>query len=412
MSIAPADPSPLPAIQEIFVPIVKLTQQTITHDLRCPAGKTRIEFCDSEVPGLYVEVRATNQDQGTFYLRYKDTNGKTCHQKIARTSETDVSEARKRAKLLKAEIALGANPRAEVRAQKSVPTLSEFFQQHYLPYVKPRKRSWKRDEELYRLRIADAFGAKRLNQITRHQIQSFHTSLLDGGLSPASCDHHVKLIKHAFNLAIDWGLLSDKNPAARVPLFNADNKVEHYLDDDALGKLLAVLRTDENRPVCLIALFLLSTGARLNEALSARWDQIDRPNRVWRISATNSKSKRMRSVPLNDAALHVLNQLDTEGKFDYLFINEQTEKPYTTIMKVWTRLRQKAGLPHLRIHDLRHQFASFLVNSGRTLYEVQSILGHSDAKVTQRYAHLSSKSLQEAANSASAIINEATKAAA
>ncbi|MDO8311587.1 MAG: tyrosine-type recombinase/integrase [Sideroxyarcus sp.] len=80
---------------------------------------------------------------------------------------------------------------------------------------------------------------------------------------------------------------------------------------------------------------------------------------------------------------------------------------YTTIMKVWTRLRNKAGLPHLRIHDLRHSFASFLVNSGRTLYEVQMILGHSQSIVTERYAHLSTKTLQDASNSASVIIQGA-----
>ena len=105
----------------------------------------------------------------------------------------------------------------------------------------------------------------------------------------------------------------DKNPAARIPLFNRDNKVENYLDEAQLERLMHVLRTDENRPVCLIAMFLLSTGARLNEALSATWSQIDRENRVWRIAAINSKSKRMRSVPLNDSALEVLAQLDTEG---------------------------------------------------------------------------------------------------
>jgi hypothetical protein len=87
--------------------------------------------------------------------------------------------------------------------------------------------------------------------------------------------------------------------------------------------------------------------------------------------------------------------------------NRRTGTPYGTIMKVWSRLRDRAGLPHLRIHDLRHQFASFLVNSGRSLYEVQQILGHSDPSVTQRYAHLSSRSLQEAANSASVAIRGA-----
>lgn len=287
-----------------------------------------------------------------------------------------------------------------------MPTLDSFFNNQYLPYVKPRKRSWKRDEGLYNPRIKEAFGNRRLNQITRQQIQTFHTELLTTGLAPATCDHHVKLIKHALNLAMDWGML-DKNPAARVPLFNHDNKVEHYLDETQLERLMQVLRTDENRQVCLIAMFLLSTGARLNEALSATWSQIDRENRVWRISASNSKSKRMRSVPLNDSALDVLRQLGTEGMFEHAFANKKTGRPFTSIHKVWERLRGAAGLPHLRLHDLRHSYASFLVNSGRTLYEVQQILGHSDSKVTERYAHLSTKTLQDAANSASVKIQSA-----
>ncbi len=394
------------------MPIVKITQNFITNDLHCPEGKNRIEYCDAEVPGLLIEVRATCQGSGTYYLRYKNEAGKTSYQKLGLTSIIGLTDARKQAKTLKAQIALGSDPSAEKKARKAVPTFSEFFEEHYLPYVKPRKRSWKRDDELYRLRIKKVFGHVRLNQISRQQIQSFHTDLLDEGLAPATCDHHIKLLKHALNLAIDWELLTEKNPVSRVPLFAVDNKVEHYLDDGELEKLLTVLHTDENRPVCLIALFLISTGCRLNEVLSARWQQVDRVNRVFRVDAINSKSKRVRSVPLNDSALEVLGQLDTEGKFEHLFINKQTEQPYTTIMKVWARLRSKAGLPHLRIHDLRHQFASFLVNSGRTLYEVQQLLGHSDAKVTQRYAHLSSKTLQDAANSASVAMKDSMRKAA
>ena len=88
-----------------------------------------------------------------------------------------------------------------------------------------------------------------------------------------------------------------------------------------------------------------------NEALHAQWSQIDRVNRVWRIPASNSKSKRVRAVPLNDSALDVLNQLGTEGAFEYLFTNRQTGKPYVGVHKVWERLRLKAGLPTLRIPD-------------------------------------------------------------
>lgn len=130
---------------------------------------------------------------------------------------------------------------------------------------------------------------------------------------------------------------------------------------------------------------------------------IDLEKKVFLVRASNSKSKRLRPVPLNESALGVLNQLVTQDKV-HLFINAQTGKPYTTITKVWARLRKQAGLDHLRLHDLRHHYASFLINSGRILYEVQQILGHSDSKATQRYAHLSTKTLQEAANSASAKI--------
>jgi integrase len=115
-------------------------------------------------------------------------------------------------------------------------------------------------------------------------------------------------------------------------------------------------------------------------------------------------------LPLNASAIKVLDQLDTEGSHEYLFVNGKFGKPYSNIHKVWRQLRARAGLPHLRIHDLRHQYASFLVNSGRTLYEVQQIWGHSDPSVTQRYAHLSKKSLQEdAADSADDIISNALR---
>ncbi|MCA9469590.1 MAG: tyrosine-type recombinase/integrase [Nitrospira sp.] len=96
-----------------------------------------------------------------------------------------------------------------------------------------------------------------------------------------------------------------------------------------------------------------------------------------------------------------MNSLKTEGRSEWLFTSSRGGGRMTTINKVWQRLRAEAGIPHVRLHDLRHQFASALVNSGRTLYEVQAILGHSDSTVTQRYAHLSTRTLQDAANSAS-----------
>jgi len=391
------------------MPVIKLTQAIVESGLQCPEGKSKVELCDTEVRGLYIEVRAASSF-GSFRLRYKDGSAKTCHAHIGRTSEIDLAEARKRAKKVKAQIQLGANPSGDAKAEKELPTLDKFFAEQYLPHAKQHKRSWKRDEELYVKRIKPALGHKRLNELTRQQIASFHTKLRETSLSPATCDHHLKLMKHMLNLALDWGALRGVNPASRIPLFRVDNKIENYLDDQQLQRLLAVLRTHENREVCDVALFLLSTGARCNEVLSAQWEHVDTASRVWRIPATNSKSRRTRSVPLNDSALEVLKR--TERKEGYVFINAKTGTRYTTIAKSWERLRMLAGLPHLRLHDLRHQFASMLVNGGRSLYEVQQILGHSDMKVTERYAHLSKKTLQDAANSASVAIRGASEGAA
>lgn len=389
--------------------VEKLTQEFINNNLQCPSDKKRHEFCDSVVPGMLYEVRASTPGKATIWVRYK-SNGKTAYAKVGKSTEMDLAEARAKAKEIKAEIELGADPRAEEKARLAVITFDDFFNEHYLPYVKPRKRSWESDELLYRLRISPKFGNKRFNQVTRLQIQNFQAAVKDEGLAPATANHYVKLIRRMFNLAMEWQMV-DSNPASRIPMFPEDNKIERYMNEEELSRLLEVLRTDHRRSICLIAMFLLSTGARLNEALSATWDQIDQEKRVWRIPASNSKSKRMRVVPLNESAMDVINQLDTEGQYDHLFINKKREKPYVSISKIWEELREKASLPHLRIHDLRHQFASFLVNGGNSLYTVQQILGHSDPSVTQRYAHLSTQALQEAASSASLAIRSSTSAA-
>jgi len=367
--------------------LVKLNQNFISNELKCPEGKTRVEYVCDQLKNFFVEVRSTSPGEGSYYVRYRDKKSNTTrYVRIARTSEVTLTEARARAKSVIAEIALGADPRADANAQKAVPTVSVFFREHYLPHAEARKRSYDRDEEMFRLRIEPEFGSMQMNRVTRKQVQLFHTGLLKD-VKPATADHYLKLMRRAWNLAVEWGVL-ESSPLTRIAMFNPDNRVENLLNDAQLERLLTVLRTDNNRTVCRIALLLLSVGSRLNEVLSARWNQFDRANRVWRIPATNSKSKRVRSVPLNDSALDVLNQLDTEGTFEYLFINKKTKKPYTRIHKAWHRIRKVAEVPFLRIHDLRHSYASFLVNSGRTLFEVQQILGHSDPKVTQRYSGL------------------------
>jgi integrase len=382
------------------MPILQLTQAKVNDLPGCPDGKARIELCDTAVKGLYVEVRATSPGIGTYYLRYKNDDGKTCHQKLGSTTEVKLADAKERALQLKAEIRMGKDPKEETSKRKAIPTFSGFFEGKYLPHVKQHKRTWSNDDQMYKTHLNEVFGHLKLTAIKKEAVQKFHSGLKQKGLTGSTCDHYLKLMRHALNLAVDWDII-ESNQLARVKLFRECNQVERYMNDAELAGLLKVLHTDDNRPVSNLALFLLATGARNNEARQAKWDDIDVVSRLWQIPAVNSKSKKIRNVPLNDAALEVLAKVNTQDEFEYVFVNLNTGKPYACVKKTWHRLRAAAGLPKLRLHDLRHQFASMLVNAGRSLYEVQQILGHSDPKVTERYAHLTPSTLQQAANSVS-----------
>jgi len=392
--------------------IHNLDQHYIDTQLVCPQGKSQDEVVDPERTGLYIEVRAGVPTHGTYYLRCKDSNRRTARRRIGRTTEVTLEEARASAVKLKAEIRSDAGTPPSAPAGSPSPvvaskvgvgtglTLDEFWTQHYFPHVKVHKRSYGRDEQLYRLRIKPKFGHLPLAGITRLAVQQFQTALLGDGQSRASANHHVQLLRHVCNLAVSWEML-DRSVLKGIELFHLDNQVENYLDDEQVNTLVKVLGTHPNRMVSRIVLFLLSTGARLREGLCAEWKQVDVDTAVWRIPATNSKSKKLKSLPLNTSALWVIDQLETEGKSPYLFPSPATGKPYTTITRAWYVIRRAAGLPsNTRIHDLRHTFASRLVSAGKSLFEVQILLGHSDPRVSQRYAHLSLKRAQEASEAA------------
>lgn len=382
------------------MPRINLTQSFCNKPTAPFNGKRKIEHCDTQIPGLFLEVRDTSP-VGTYYLRYRNSSNKTAYSKLGTALEITLKEARQKGQLLKASIAGGFDPQAASQQSQAAPTWDRFFNDSYLPHAKQKKRTWKNDADMHRLRLNDRFGAIPIDAITQQAVQQFHNDLSEEGMAPATADHHLKLLRHALNLAVDWELIN-KNPAAKVKQFNADNQMERYLSETELSALISVLSTHENRPVSCAILWLLSTGARVGEALSAKWIDVDREGLIWVIHAANSKSKKRRSVALNEAALRVLDELQALPQYDPegpLFIGRRG--PLSTINKVWYGIREEAGLGDFRLHDLRHSYASMLVNAGHSLYEVQQSLGHSDPKVTMRYAHLSKDSLHQAANSAS-----------
>lgn len=388
------------------MPIVNFTPAFMATGLIVPPGKSKIEYSVSDEPGLFVECRASAKAIPTWYLRLKNAKGTNEYVRLGVVKEVSLTHAKRRARELKAERAKALQSMPTGQQVYAELTLETFVQEHYLPYAKVHKRSWKRDEQAYRMRVRERFGNVRLCDITRYQVQRFQTDLASMGIAPATQDHDIKLLRRALNLAVEWEFL-ERNVLKGVKLLNVDNQLHDVADQEQLARLVDILRTDSNRPVCNIIMFLLSTGARKMEVLTATWGQIDMDRGLWTIPAATAKSKKSRTVPLNDSAMWVLGEMAKSKSSDAIFANPATGKPFTEITRVWYRLRKAAGIQQMRLHACRHQFAEMVVSSGRSLYDVQVLLGHSDPRVSQRYAKLSMSTLREAAGTASLFVTSA-----
>lgn len=178
-----------------------------------------------------------------------------------------------------------------------------------------------------------------------------------------------------------------------------NNRIERYLTPEQGAVLLRCLARGQTSGLADIVAFLLYTGARKREVLEARWQDIYQAHDLWRIPHT--KAGKARFVPLSAGALEILAscRMGAAAEGPWIFPNPRTGRPFISIYYGWHKARCEAGMPHLRLHDLRHSFASFLVNAGRSLYEVQVLLGHANPSTTQRYAHLSPEWLRGAVDS-------------
>jgi integrase len=394
--------------------IVKLDQAFIATKLICPDSQTKIEFVSDEISGFFIEVTQSTPGVGTYYLRIRDQHGKMFTQKLGRSTDISFTEAKNKARELRAQVTLGRDVFGERAKHKAMLTLDEFYEQYLKPFCQARQKSWKRTEQIYRIRIKPRFGHVRLDQITRHDIQIFHTRLLEEGCAQASCDHHVKFLRNAFNRAIEWSVFAGPNPAARIQLYAPDNRVNNIpKNGDELRKLLMVLRTDTNRTACQCALLAIATAMRSGELLKLTWRNIDLENQVIKIEAAHAKNKRQREVMLSDYAVSILHEIGTRGKYahDRVFVNKRTGLPLTTISKSWERLRIKAGLPTMRFHDCRHLAGTIMSEQKIGLPVIAEALGHSSQVITlKRYTHARRDSMIQAVNNVADVIQAAMAA--
>lgn len=285
------------------------------------------------------------------------------------------------------------------RSGKSFANLDAFFSAVYLPHIKLRKRSWRVDERIARQHLSPTFGERKLADIQRYEVEDWLHGLSEKGLAPATCNRILAVLKTVCSLAEMRGLLpAGQSPCAGVSSFKIHTQRERYLSQDEAQRLMRTLEKSSRLEAFAIRLLLL-TGARKSEILRARWENVRLDLRL--LIVPLSKSGKPRHILLSNAALEVLQAMPRTLGNPWLFPGHAPGKPLSDLYLFWDKLRSELGLAGVRIHDLRHTFASFLVNAGHSLYEAQKMLGHKDPRTTMRYAHLGQASLLAAAETVS-----------
>ena len=300
----------------------------------------------------------------------------------------------------------GLHPFEDQEEKTKSITFGKFAQEIYLPNAEMRKKSYKDDESRVRIHLIPAFGNSTFKEITVGKLNQLLADIRSKGLSDATVNRIRALLSAIFNLAIDHEII-ESNPVTRVKKFKENNQKERYLVNDELQRLMKTLNFPEHFGISNLIIvgavkFLLLTGVRKREALDLKWSDLDTHTGKWLLG--ENKSGKARYINLNEDALTIVKQLSRQ--YDYVFANPETGKPFNDIRKTFDKILQASNIKEMRIHDLRHNFASLAVNSGQSLYVVQNLLGHASPQTTQRYAHLQSSTLKQASEAVASVIRE------
>jgi integrase len=292
-----------------------------------------------------------------------------------------VEQARQKAHAIIQAIFEGKDPAQERRERRQELTWGELTEL-YLERHAPRKRTAWNDRNMLH-RYFEAWQHRRLSSLTRRDVASLHSEI--GASAKYAANRVVALVRKMYNLAGVWGVSRGENPAMGIELF-PEEKRDRFVQPHELPRLFEALNKEPNPYVKTAFLVALLTGARRGEVLAMHWDDLNLEQAIWRIPHT--KANRPHYIPLPQPVMAILHGLPHLHGCPYVFPGRDGKGHLVNIAKAWTRIRERAGLTDVRIHDLRRTLGSWLAVDGASLSLIGRALNHTQVSTTAIYARL------------------------
>lgn len=382
----------------------------------------KFEVYDTELKGfgLIVYPNTAKPDGkvlpgGKVYIaRYRRPDGKQTMARIGRHTLFTPAQARDEAEKILRSVKDGIDPNAKVEIKNH--TLKSFLDKEYQPWVEAHRKDGKATVARLNACFADFLGNK-LDEITPWLVEKWRTGRLNDGKAPSTVNRDLVALKAMFSRAVEWGRI-EAHPLTKVKPSKVDNSAKvRYLDEGEEQRLLqslddreariraerdnankwreargyplfadlgAAVFADHLKPLVLVS---LHTGTRRGELFGLTWEDIDLKRAILTVRGDVAKNSKTRHVPLNSVALKVLKVWKKQTPGMLVFPGKDGEQ-LDNVKKSWQGLLDAAAIVAFRWHDMRHHFASKLVMAGVDLNTVRELLGHSDLKMTLRYAHL------------------------
>jgi len=288
--------------------------------------------------------------------------------------------------------------------RKKAPTLHQIWKQYHL-WSQKNNKGWYSYLSTYNANIKKPFGKKELDKISSSDIRKFILNLENKNRSPKHIKNVLALFRRLYNFSIEEDLYKGHCPIKKKHIPRIPRREPETLSPEQLGSLWNACEKNQDYQVGAIVKFLTLTGRRRGEALGLLWQDVDVAKATYTIRDT--KSGHDETLPMNQWTMKLLKQHPRVMKSAYVFPDNNGDMR-KEINKEWKKIKQLAGLPdNFRLHALRHAFASFLVSEGVDLYIVQKLLAHKSIAMTEKYAHLANKKLQEGAQVMDQILEDA-----